>query len=576
MQQLPTYPWFQHYPASVPYQISLSPHDTLVTFLEETFEKYKNLPMLENMGKILTYGEVDQLSRAFATYLQKYTSLQPGDHVAIQLPNLLQNPIAILGTLRAGMTVVTVNPLYTAYEIEQQLKDASARGIVILANFAHNLASVIQNIPSLKTIVVTEVGDMLGKLKGHLTNFAVKHIKKLVPPYQFPHTLQVISLNQALRLANPAHFHRVTPSTDATAFIQYTGGTTGISKGVILKHKHILANMRQMLTFMQTRLVEGQEIFITPLPLYHIYALTVNLWASMQIGAKSVLITNPRDISGLIQELRKHPFTCLLAVNTLFNALLSHPGLSSVDFSHLKISLAGGVALQDAVAERWERLTGVPLIEGYGLTEASPCIACNMPNGTHRKGTIGIPLPSTQVKIVNETNQEVASGEPGHLLVKGPQVMDSYWNNPEETQKAFVDGWLQTGDIASISPDGFIKILDRKKEMINVSGFNVYPNEIENVALTHPKVLESAAVATWEYDGKEAVKLYVVKKDPSLTAEELANYCKQRLTNYKRPRYIEFRDSLPKSNVGKILRRVLQEEEKQSLSLVSEQCAENL
>jgi len=570
MKQSPPYPWFQHYPMSVPYEISLSPHETLITFLEAAFEKYSNLPMLENMSKILTYGEVDQLTKAFVAYLQKYTSLKPGDHVAIQLPNLLQNPIAILSTLRAGMTVVNVNPLYTAYELEQQLKDAGAKGIIILANFAHNLASVIQDIPALKTIIVTEVGDMLGKFKGYVTNFAVKYIKKLVPPYQFPNNLEVIRLNQVLSLGKATPFHRVTPSNEDSAFIQYTGGTTGISKGVVLKHKHILANMRQMLTFMQTTLAEGKEVFISPLPLYHIFALTVNLWASMQIGAKSVLITNPRDVNGLIKELRKHPFSCLIGVNTLFNALLANPQLTSVDFSHLKISLAGGVALQDAIAEKWEQLTGNPLIEGYGLTEASPCVACNIPNGTHRRGTIGIPLPSTQVKIVDENNQEVFPGQPGHLLVKGPQVMDEYWNNPEETKQAFVDDWLQTGDIASISPDGFIKILDRKKEMINVSGFNVYPNEIENVVLTNPKVLESAAIATWQGDGKEAVKLYVVKKDPSLTAEELISYCKQRLTNYKRPRYIEFRDSLPKSNVGKILRRVLQEEEKQRLSLVSE------
>lgn len=576
MKQQPSYPWFQHYPASIPYEISLDPHQTLVTFLEESFEKYKNLPMLENMGKLLTYGEVDQFTKAFAAYLQKYTSLKPGDHIAIQLPNLLQNPIAILGTLRAGMSVVNVNPLYTAYELEQQLQDAGAKGIIILENFAHNLASVIQEIPTLKTIIVTEVGDMLGKFKGYVTNFAIKHIKKLVPSYQFPVNVQVTSFNQVLTVGEATALHRVTPSSEDTAFIQYTGGTTGISKGVVLKHKHILANMQQMLSFMQTRLEEGKEIFITPLPLYHIFALTVNLWATMQIGAKSVLITNPRDINGLVKELTKHPFTCLLGVNTLFNALLSHPKLTSVDFSHLKISLAGGVALQDAIADKWERLTGIPLIEGYGLTEASPCIACNLPNGTHRRGTIGIPVPSTQVKIVDENNQEVPNDQPGHLLVKGPQVMDSYWKNPEETQQAFVDGWLQTGDIASISPDGFMKILDRKKEMINVSGFNVYPNEIENVVLTHPKVLESAAVATWEEDGKEAVKLYVVKKDPSLTSEALINYCKQRLTNYKRPRYIEFRDSLPKSNVGKILRRVLQEEEKQRLSLIAEKEMQSL
>jgi long-chain acyl-CoA synthetase len=463
------------------------------------------------------------------------------------------------------MRIINISPLYTAYELEQQLSDAKAKGLIILANFADIPASIIQNIPSIKTLIITEVGDLLGKFRGRIINFIVKYIKRLVPSYKFLSNVQNISFNKAIALGKKAIFHPITTSSEEIAFIQYTGGTTGVSKGVVLKHRHILANLKQMLPFMKTKLEEGKEIFISPIPLYHIFGLTGNLWAAIQIGAKSVLITNPRDINGLIKELRKHAFTCITGVNTLFNALLSNTKICSVNFSHLKISFAGGVAVQDAIAERWENLTGVPIIEAYGLTEASPSIACNIPNGTHRRGTIGIPIPSTQIKIVDEKNQEVPPGQPGHLLVKGPQVMDSYWNNEEETEKVFIDGWLQTGDIASISFDGFIKILDRKKEMINVSGFNVYPNEIENAMLNHPKVLEAAAVATWEKDGREVVKLYAVKKDTSLTEAELIQYSSNWLTNYKRPKYIEFRDSLPKSNVGKILRRVLQEEEKNRL-----------
>lgn len=518
--------------------------------------------MVENMGKVLTYAEINRLTQNFAAYLQNCTNLKPGDHIAIQLPNLLQYPIAMLGALRAGMVVVNVNPLYTAYELEQQIKNATTKGIIILSNFAHNLASIVQHTP-VKTVIVTEVGDLLGKVKGFFTNFTVKHIKKLVPDYKLPQSLQVTSFNKALHLGSKVSFNRVTPSATQPAFLQYTGGTTGISKGVVLTHRHMIANMEQMFTFMRLKLDEGKEVMITALPLYHIFALTVNLLAPIHLGAKNILITNPRNIKNFIKELRKHRFTCLTGVNTLFNALLAHPTFSSIDFSSLKVSIAGGVALQDSVADRWEKLTGIPIIEGYGLTEASPCLTCNLPNGSQRKGTVGVPLPSTLIKIVDENNKEVEPGQPGHLLAKGPQIMESYWNNPEETEQAFHEGWLQTGDIATMTPDGYVKILDRKKEMINVSGFNVYPNEIENIALMCPKVLEAAAVGTWEEGGKEVVKLFVVKKDPSLTVEELINYCRLRLTNYKVPRYIEFRDMLPKSNVGKILRRVLQEEEKQ-------------
>lgn len=556
------YPWLQHYPASIPFQINPDRYESLVNFLEEALEKYKDLPMFENMGKILTYEEVNQLTQAFAAYLQNYTDLQAGDHIGIQLPNILQYPIAMLGALRAGLVIVNINPLYTAYELEQQLKDASVKGIVILSNFAHNLTAIIQN-TNIKTVIITQLGDLLGTVRGYFTNFAVKHIKKLVPDYKFPSDLQVINFNKTLSLGNKTNFNRITPPNSQAAFLQYTGGTTGVSKGVVLTHKHLIANIQQMFSFMKLKLVEAKEIVITPLPLYHIFALTVNLLGTIQLGAKNVLITNPRDINSFIKELRKHRFTFISGVNTLYNALLAHPKFITIDFSSLKISVAGGVALQDSVAENWEKTTGTPLIEGYGLTEASPCISSNLPNGSHRRGTIGIPLPSTLIKIVDDQYQDVLPEQPGQLLVKGPQVMETYWNNPEETKQIFWEGWLQTGDIVTMSNDGYIKILDRKKEMINVSGFNVYPNEIENLVQMHPKVLEVAAVGTWEEDGKEVVKLFVVKKDPSLTVEELTTYCRKLMTNYKVPRYIEFRDKLPKSNVGKVLRRILQEEEKQ-------------
>ena len=557
-----TYPWQQHYPSSVPFQINAEQYNSLVDFLEESLEKYKNLPMVENMGKILSYADIDRLTRAFAAYLQHHTDLRPGDRIAIQLPNLLQYPIAMLGAIRAGMVIVNINPLYTPYEMEQQLKDAAVKGIVILSNFAHNLASIIAN-TSIKTVIITEIGDLFNRFKRHIVNFTIKHIRKLVPYYKFSKNLSVTNFNHIIKLGERSAFGKVFISPTQPAFIQYTGGTTGVSKGVILTHRNMLANIQQILTFMRIKLQEGKEIYVTPLPLYHIFALTVNLLAPIHLGAKNVLITNPRDIGGFIKELCKHATSCISGVNTLFNSLMEHPKFSSIDFSSLKISVAGGVALQDAVAEKWEKLTGLPLIEGYGLTEASPCITCNIPNGTHRRGTVGVPIPGTSIKIVDDTYQEVPTEVAGQLLVKGPQVMEAYWNNAAETEQVFIEGWLQTGDIATISADGYLKILDRKKEMINVSGFNVYPNEIENIVLMHPKVLEAAAVGILEEGSKEAVKLFVVKRDLSLTVEELIIYCRTHLTNYKVPRYIEFRESLPKSNVGKVLRRVLQEEEKQ-------------
>jgi long-chain acyl-CoA synthetase len=553
--------WLQHYPPSIPAIINPDQYDSLVTWLEDAIARYKNLPMFENMGKVLSYHDIDELSRAFAAYLQNYTNLKPGDHVAIQLPNLLQYPVAMLGILRAGMVVVNVNPLYTPYEMEYQLKDAAAKAIVILANFAHNLVPIIEK-TSIQTVIVTKVGDLLGKIKGNLTNFAVKYIKKLVPPYQLP---QAIMFNQVLELGKKAAFKRPELTADHIAFLQYTGGTTGVSKGAVLTHRNMLASLEQMAAFMLTKLQDGQEVIITPLPLYHIFALAINLLAMIKIGAKNVLITNPRDMKAFIKELKKHRFSCITGVNTLFNGLLSQEEFKSLDFSHLKIAVAGGMSLRETVAKKWEEVTAVPLIEGYGLTEAAPGLTCNLPGGANRIGTVGIPLPSTLIKIVDDAGIEVAVGERGNLIAKGPQIMKEYWNKPLETAQVLHDGWLQTGDIAVMTQDGYIKIVDRKKEMINISGFNVYPNEIEDVVIKHPQVLEAGAIGVLEKDGREAVKLFVVKKEASLTAQELLTYCKAHLTNYKVPRYIEFRDSLPKSPVGKVLRRALQDEEKQKL-----------
>ena len=550
------HPWWQHYPQVVSHTIGLDRYESLLDFFEECFERYHGLPMYENMGKVLTYSEVDQLSKAFAAYLQQEAHLKVGDHVAIQLPNLLQYPIALLGILRAGMVVVNVNPLYTSYEMEYQLRDSEAKAIILLDNFTHKLEKILSK-TIIQTVIITKIGDMLGGLKGPLVNFAVKHIKRLVPHYDLPHA---VAWRKALQIGQRATFHRVDLRSDHTAFLQYTGGTTGVSKGAVLTHRNILANIEQMTACMRVQMQEKQEIIITPLPLYHIFALIVNLLAMMQLGAKNVLITNPRDIQGLIKELRKHPFTCISGVNTLFRTLLAHKHFASLDFSSLKVALAGGVALQKQVAQQWEATTGIPLVEGYGLTESSPAVTCNMLDGTHRIGTIGIPLPGTTVKIVDENGEKVPFGTPGDLLVKGPQVMKAYWKQPEETARVFLGGWLQTGDVAVMDQDGFISIIDRKKEMINVSGFNVYPNEIESVVGEHPEVLEVGAIGVLNEEGKEEVRLYVVKKDPQLTSEEVIAYCRERLTQYKVPKHVFFRDSLPKSGVGKILRRALKEE----------------
>ena len=557
-----TYPWFKNYPSSVPHEIDTEKYTSIVDLLEQCIKSYGSLTAFECMGASLTFQQLDEASQQFASYLQNVAKLPPKSRVALQMPNLLQYPVAMLGALRAGMIVVNVNPLYTAREMKHQLEDSGAEAIVILANFAHNLEKIVNDLP-LKHVIVTEIGDMLGGLKGSVVNLVVKYVKKMIPAYQLP---QAIKFNSTLQEGKQQKLQPPTITQQDIAFLQYTGGTTGVAKGAVLTHANLLANMCQISACMKVKLKEREETMITALPLYHIYALTVNCLCMMEIGAKNVLITNPRDMKAFIKELKKHPFSVITGVNTLYNALLHQPDVGTIDFSHLKVASAGGMAVQKFVAEKWKATTGVPIAEGYGLTETSPVLTTNHIDGTERIGTIGLPVPSTQIIIADDEGKEVPTGEPGEIYAKGPQVMREYWNRPEETQKVFTsDGWFKTGDVGVMDEDGFVKIVDRKKEMINVSGFNVYPNEIEEVVSSHDKVLEVGAIGVVNEKSTEVVKIFVVKGDPSLTADELLAYCKENMTPYKVPKFIEFTDELPKSNVGKILRRKLREREEKKV-----------
>lgn len=552
------YPWYKNYPKNVPKEIDPHRYESLVDLLEECIRKYGDLPAFECMGKSISFNALDRLSADFAAYLQHEIRLQKGDRIALQMPNLLQYPVAMLGALRAGLIVVNTNPLYTAREMQHQFKDAGAKAIVILANFASNLEKIIAN-TDIQTVIITEIGDMLGGLKGKVVNFVVKKVKKMVPAYHLP---GAIPFNSTLKKGRTLKFQKPVVKGSDIAFLQYTGGTTGLSKGAMLSHTNMVANMEQITVWMQVRLEEKKEIMITALPLYHIYALTVNCLTIMKIGGKNVLITNPRDMKAFLKELRKQPFSVITGVNTLYNALLNQPDFQKLDFSHLKVASAGGMAVQNVVAEKWKQVTGTPLAEGYGLTETAPVLTTNPIDGTERIGTIGLPLPSTDIIIADDDGKEVPIGQPGEIYAKGPQVMPGYWQKEEETKQVFsADGWFKTGDIGILDEDGYIRIVDRKKEMINVSGFNVYPNDVENIVSGHPKVLEVGAIGIPDAKSTEAVKIYVVKKDASLTKEELLAYCRENMTGYKVPKYIEFRDELPKSNVGKILRRLLRDDE---------------
>ena len=546
--------WLKSYPAGIPADIDVDEFASLGALFEKSAGQFGSRTAYINMDKAVSYAELDRLTRDFAAYCQSVLGLERGARIAVMMPNVLQYPICIFGALRAGLTVVNCNPLYTPRELEHQLNDSGAEAIVIVENFAHVLQEVLPR-TGVKHIVVTGLGDMLGTVKGGLVNFVVRHVKKLVPAFSLP---QAVRFKTALSRGAAAAFMPVAVTHDDIAFLQYTGGTTGVSKGAMLSHGNIVANLQQAHAWLKPFLAEGREIIITALPLYHIFALTANCLTFLKIGATNVLVTNPRDIPGFVKELAKYPFTTITGVNTLFNALLNDPGFAKLDFSKLNVSLGGGMAVQRAVAEKWKQVTGNTLIEAYGLTETSPAATINPLNLVAYNGSIGLPVPSTEVAIRDDEGRDLALGEAGELCVRGPQVMKGYWNRPDETAKVIMaDGFLRTGDVAVMDEKGFIRIVDRKKDMILVSGFNVYPNEIEAVVAMHPGVLEVAAVGVPDEKSGEAVKIFVVKRDEGLTAEALIAYCRENLTGYKVPRQVEFRSELPKTNVGKILRRAL-------------------
>ncbi|MET1254296.1 long-chain-fatty-acid--CoA ligase FadD [Aliikangiella maris] len=554
--------WLDAYPEGVTEFIDADAYSSVVDIFEESVNKYADHPAFYNMGVTLTYQQMDQLACQFAAYLQQELGLQYGDRIAIMMPNLLQYPIAIFGAFKAGLTVINVNPLYTARELKHQLVDSNADAIIIVENFAHTLEQVIKEVP-LKHVILTKMGDMLGLLKGGIVNFAVKHVKKLIPKFTLP---GAVPFKQVLKIGQQLTLERVQLNNTDIAFLQYTGGTTGVAKGAVLTHRNMVANLMQAHNWFKQIFEEGAEIVITALPMYHIFSLTANCMLFCKIGGLNVLITNPRDMPGFVKELSKFKFTVITGVNTLFNGLLNTPGFEKLDFSRLSLTLGGGMAVQEAVARRWQRVTHRPLSEAYGLTETSPAVCLNPITISEYNGTIGVPIGSTEVTIRDADGKELPTGESGELWVRGPQVMRGYLDRPEETAKVLNDeGWFATGDIAIMNEKGFCKIVDRKKDMILVSGFNVYPNEIEDVVADNKKVLEVAAVGIPSESSGEVVKIFVVKKDQSLTEEELIAHCRQNLTGYKVPKVVEFRDELPKSNVGKILRRELRDETKKSV-----------
>ena len=547
-------PWLKTYPKGVPANIDPDAYPNLNSLIEETFEKYRKLPAFSCMGKTMNFEEIDHLSRRFAAYLH-YRGLEPGDRIALMMPNLLQYPIAVFGALRAGLIIVNTNPLYTPHEMLYQFSDSGAKAIVIAENFAANLEKILSD-TNIKLVITTSIGEMFGFIKKCIVNFTVRTLKRMVPKYQIPNA---VKFSETLGHGGKFTIKSFESHPDDTIFIQYTGGTTGVSKGAMLTNRNLVANMMQVRAFMTTYMNEGKETAVCPLPLYHIFACVVNALAVFSYGGHNILIINARDLDSVIKEFKKNDVTIIPAVNTLFNALLHHKDFGSLDFSKLKISLGGGMAVQQAVAEMWQNITGCPLVEGYGLTEASPVVSVNPFDGSGKLGSIGVPVPSTEIRIIDEDGKVLGIEQPGELQVKGPQVMKGYYNRVEETDAVIQGGWLSTGDVAQMDIEGYLRIVDRKKDMILVSGFNVYPNEIEDVLVRHPKVVEAAAVGVPDVNSGEAVKAFVVRKDNSVSEKELKEHCKLYLTNYKRPKYIEFRDNLPKSNVGKILRRSLKE-----------------
>ena len=550
-------PWLEQYPAGVPAQIDVDEFASVVAVLESAIDNFRDRPAFSSLGKTLTYGEIDELSARFAAYLLGELGLKKGDRVAIMMPNCLQYPIATFGVPRAGMTVVNTNPMYTPRELKHQLADSGTSVILVLDNFAHTVQQVLADTP-VKKVITTGLGDMLGFPKGAVVNFVLKHIKKMVPPYSIP---GAVRFRDTLEAGSRHALPKVEVTSDDIAFLQYTGGTTGVAKGAMLTHRNLVANMQQAAAWVGTNVRPGHEVIITALPLYHIFALTANGLVFMKFGGLNHMITNPRDMPGFVKELKGVKFTAITGVNTLFNGLLNTPGFDEVDFSSLHLTLGGGMAVQRSVAERWKKATGCTLVEAYGLTETSPAACINPMDLAEYNGSIGLPIPSTDACIKDEDGNLLPVGEVGELCIKGPQVMKGYWQRPGETAEAIdADGWLHTGDMARMDEQGFFYIVDRKKDMILVSGFNVYPNEIEDVIAMMPEVLEVAAVGVPDEKSGEAVKVVIVKKDQSLTAEQVLQHARANLTGYKRPHFVEFRSELPKTNVGKILRRELRDE----------------
>jgi len=552
-------PWLKAYPEGVPADIDTTQYASLVALMQESFARYADRVAYSFLGKDVTFGETDKLSQALAAYLQSL-GLAKGDRVAIMMPNCPQYPVAVAAILRAGLVVVNVNPLYTPRELEYQLKDAGAKAIVIIENFASTLEECIANTP-VKHVVLCSMGDQLGLLKGALVNWVVRHVKKMVPDFNLP---LAVRFNDAIAQGQRAKLTPPSLTPDDVAVLQYTGGTTGIAKGAVLLHRNVIANLLQSEAWnapAMASLPNGtQAVYVCALPLYHIFAFTVNMMLCMRIGAKNVLIPNPRDLPAVLKELSKHPVHIFPAVNTLFKGLANHPDFNTVDWSHLKVSLGGGMAVQSAVAKLWLEKTGCPICEGYGLSETSPSASCNPTTSRHFTGTIGVPIPSTWFKLLDDEGREVPPGEPGEIAIKGPQVMAGYWQRPDETAKVMTaDGYFKSGDIGVVDASGFFKIIDRKKDMILVSGFNVYPNEIEDVVSELRGVLECACVGMPDDKTSEAIKLLIVKRNPELTEAQVRDHCKANLAGYKLPKVIEFRADLPKTPVGKILRRELRE-----------------
>ncbi|WP_417566782.1 long-chain fatty acid--CoA ligase [Marinobacter sp.] len=544
------------YPAGVPREVDLSKYKSMVDVFEQAVKKYADRPAFSAVGATLSYRDLDTQSRNFAAWIQNKTDLKPGDRIAVQMPNVGQYPVVVFGAMRAGLIVVNTNPLYTTREMEHQFNDSGAKALVVLANMAENAEKVLPH-TGIEHVIVTEVADMHSPIKRTLMNAAVKHLKKMVPPFNIP---QAHKLPAVLSAGAREKFSPVDCKQDDIAVLQYTGGTTGVAKGAMLTHGNLVANLLQTRPMMEGMVVEGQEVVIAPLPLYHIYSFTLNCGIMLEAGAHNVLIPNPRDIPGFVKELKNHKFTAFLGLNTLFVALCNNEEFQDLDFSSLKLTSSGGMALTSDTAKMWQRVTGCEICEGFGMTETSPVVTFNPPSAI-QIGTIGLPIPSTLVRTLDEEGNETPLGEPGELCVKGPQVMRGYWQRPEDTQKSFTeDGFLRTGDIALIQEDGYIRIVDRKKDMIIVSGFNVFPNEIEDVISSHPKVVECAAVGISDAKSGEAVKVYLVPTAEGVTENELKEFCRERLTAYKVPKHYEFRDELPKTNVGKILRRELRDE----------------